>query len=240
MALYRAENICEVPVASINESVFQDTRIHHLRTPQVIQELAASIEDKGQLQPIKVIKMEGGGFGLMAGKTRLLAIRDVLKWPTIKADVFDNTDQFKKEMEMHLSFIESKPRQDLTEWEKAEGITNLLLKATKETPVSKEYIDFLTAAMKNSAMRPTAWVRLKSELEQTDDGKFYLADPKKSAKYILGVYYYQGVKMLRDLNNQLASEMVSLTNPTVDGAWLILKLMDIMEEFKPQFEYHGK
>jgi ParB-like chromosome segregation protein Spo0J len=64
--------------------------------PAVVKELAASMKERGQLQPI-VIRPKSIGYILVAGRHRYEAARK-LKWPSIRAEILDGLDAVKAEL----------------------------------------------------------------------------------------------------------------------------------------------
>jgi ParB family chromosome partitioning protein len=98
-------------VHDIKASPFQPRR--HFDEQQ-IQELAASIRERGLIQPLVVRKVDGH-FELIAGERRLRAVTS-LGHATVKVVVHEATDQEVAE----LALIENLQRADLTPLEEAE------------------------------------------------------------------------------------------------------------------------
>ena len=98
-------------VRDIKASPFQPRR--HFDEQQ-IQELAASIRERGLIQPLVVRKVDGH-FELIAGERRLRAVTS-LGHTTVKVVVHEATDQEVAE----LALIENLQRADLTPLEEAE------------------------------------------------------------------------------------------------------------------------
>ncbi len=98
-------------VHDIKASPFQPRR--HFDEQQ-IQELAASIRERGLIQPLVVRKVDGH-FELIAGERRLRAVTS-LGHTTVKVAVHEATDQEVAE----LALIENLQRADLTPLEEAE------------------------------------------------------------------------------------------------------------------------
>ena len=98
-------------VRDIKASPFQPRR--HFDEQQ-IQELAASIRERGLIQPLVVRKVDGN-FELIAGERRLRAVTS-LGHTTVKVVVHEATDQEVAE----LALIENLQRADLTPLEEAE------------------------------------------------------------------------------------------------------------------------
>lgn len=98
-------------VHDIKASPFQPRR--HFDEQQ-IQELAASIRERGLIQPLVVRKVDGH-FELIAGERRLRAVTS-LGHTTVKVVVHEATDQEVAE----LALIENLQRADLTPLEEAE------------------------------------------------------------------------------------------------------------------------
>ncbi|MBN1797076.1 MAG: ParB/RepB/Spo0J family partition protein [Spirochaetales bacterium] len=100
-----------------------------LFSDQSLQELAASIKEKGVLQPILVEKANDNTFLIIAGERRFRAakIAGLSKIPIIMKD-FSETEK------LEISLIENIQREDLTPIEEAEAYKNLL----ELTQVSQE------------------------------------------------------------------------------------------------------
>lgn len=86
-----------------------------------LRELAASIQEKGIVQPVTVRKSNDGNYELIAGERRLRAVK-ILKHKEIPVLVKDVTDQ---EM-LELSIIENIQRDDLNPVEEARAYENLM------------------------------------------------------------------------------------------------------------------
>ncbi len=85
-----------------------------------IDELASSIQEKGLIQPIAVIKDGSGRYMIVSGERRFRAI-DSLGLRTIKAHILQGTSRYIEE----VSLIENIQRNDLTDFEVANFITTL-------------------------------------------------------------------------------------------------------------------
>jgi len=85
-----------------------------------IDELAASIQEDGLLQPIVVTKDENGRYMVIAGERRYRACSS-LSMSTIKAHVIKVSSKRVQE----LSLVENIQREDLTDFEKAQFINKL-------------------------------------------------------------------------------------------------------------------
>ena len=86
-----------------------------------LQELVASIKEKGIVQPVAVRKSDDGGYELIAGERRLRAVK-ILEHAKIPVIVKDVNDQ---EM-LELSIIENIQRDDLNPVEEAQAYENLM------------------------------------------------------------------------------------------------------------------
>ena len=86
-----------------------------------IEELAESIKQDGLIQPIAVVKKENGRYMIVSGERRYRATKYAgLK--TIKAHILDIDDAKVQE----LALVENIQREDLTDYEKAKYIAELL------------------------------------------------------------------------------------------------------------------
>lgn len=105
------DSVIQAKVKDIKASPFQPRR--HFDEEQ-IQELAASIRERGLIQPL-VVRKVNGMYELIAGERRLRAVTS-LGMSTVKVVVHDATDQEVAE----LALIENLQRADLTPLEEAE------------------------------------------------------------------------------------------------------------------------
>lgn len=85
-----------------------------------IEELASSIMQDGLIQPIAVVKREGGRYMIVSGERRFRACI-YLNHTTIKAHVLDIDDAKVQE----LALVENIQREDLNDFEKAKFISEL-------------------------------------------------------------------------------------------------------------------
>jgi ParB family chromosome partitioning protein len=86
-----------------------------------LAELAASIKERGIIQPV-VVRQTGEGFELVAGERRFAAAKR-LGWETIPAVI---TGKLSKEDMLELSLIENLQREDLNPIDTAKGYKRLL------------------------------------------------------------------------------------------------------------------
>ena len=105
------ERVIMAKVDEIQASPFQPRR--HFNSEQ-IEELAASIHERGLVQPLVVRRVEGQ-LELIAGERRLRAVKS-LGQSTVKVVVMEATDQEVAE----ITLIENLQREDLTPLEEAE------------------------------------------------------------------------------------------------------------------------
>ena len=105
------DSVSQAKVKDIKASPFQPRR--HFDEEQ-IQELAASIRERGLIQPL-VVRKVNGMYELIAGERRLRAVTS-LGMSTVKVVVHEATDQEVAE----LALIENLQRADLTPLEEAE------------------------------------------------------------------------------------------------------------------------
>lgn len=116
----------ETPAAA--ESKVKLTEIHlpqqqprRYFDPQALQELVASIEQHGILQPLLVRPLESGGYELVAGERRYRAAlaANLTEVPVVVRELSD-------EAALQLALIENLQREDLNPVEETEGILQLL------------------------------------------------------------------------------------------------------------------
>lgn len=105
------DRVIQANVRDIKASPFQPRR--HFDEQQ-IEELAASIRERGLIQPL-VVRKVNGSYELIAGERRLRAVTS-LGQTTVKVVVHEATDQEVAE----LALIENLQRADLTPLEEAE------------------------------------------------------------------------------------------------------------------------
>ncbi|MCP4482704.1 MAG: ParB/RepB/Spo0J family partition protein [bacterium] len=122
----------EETVKNINESDILDIKIEHIKTgvyqprktfnEETLKELARSIEAKGIIQPLVVIK-DQGNYILIAGERRLraAAIAGLNKVPVI-------VRQYSEEERLEIALIENLQREDLNAIEEAETYALLMEK----------------------------------------------------------------------------------------------------------------
>jgi len=123
-----------VKVADIKNSSFQP-RINY--DSKKLDELKASIKDKGVLQPI-LVREQNGHFEVVAGERRLRAVRD-LGFEEVPAIIKDVTDQ----EALVIALVENIQREELNPIEEAEAFRKLIeefdfTQETVATSVGKE------------------------------------------------------------------------------------------------------
>ena len=114
----RGGEILHLPLGIVNSNPYQPRRIFERES---LEELAASIQTYGVLQPISVRHINGAGYELVAGERRLRACK-IAGLSTIPAIVVDITDHDSAV----LAMIENLQRQDLHFFEEAHGLANLM------------------------------------------------------------------------------------------------------------------
>lgn len=107
-----------VPLGQIRPNPYQPRKEFR---PEDLQELKASLEANGLLQPIVVRPVTGGGYELIAGERRLRAATQ-LGWPDIPVVVRDIDDRTL----LTLALVENLQRTDLNAVEEAEGYQRLI------------------------------------------------------------------------------------------------------------------
>jgi ParB family chromosome partitioning protein len=111
------ENIFEIPIDKIQSNPWQP-RDHFADGP--LQELVASIQEHGILQPL-ILTENKAGFELIAGERRLRAAK-LLKLKTVPAIIRKAEEQQKLE----LALVENLHRADLNPMEKAVALRKLI------------------------------------------------------------------------------------------------------------------
>lgn len=107
-----------LPLAEIHPNPNQP-RSHF--DPEALEELSASIEANGLLQPITVRRRAAGGYELIAGERRTIAFRSIGR-EQIPAIV----EEFSDHQSAVLTLIENLQRKDLNYFEEALGIQRLM------------------------------------------------------------------------------------------------------------------
>jgi ParB family chromosome partitioning protein len=107
----------ELPVSAIHPNPFQPRREFD---PAALDELAASIEASGLLQPV-VVRSAKSGYELIAGERRWRAVQK-LGWPRVPAVVKEVDDQAL----LTLALIENLQRDDLSPVDEARGYQRLI------------------------------------------------------------------------------------------------------------------
>lgn len=105
----------------INEIVPNEQQPRRCFSEESLQELAASIEENGVIQPIIVRKLEQGGYQIVAGERRWRACR-LLNKKTIPAIIKEYSDQ----QLLEIALIENIQREDLNPLEEAEAYKTLI------------------------------------------------------------------------------------------------------------------
>lgn len=113
-----SEGYGQIPVARIDPNPNQPRTEFH---SEAIDELAASIEAVGLLQPI-VVRVSGDGYVLVAGERRLRAVKQV-GWNDIAAVIREETDEATNLTE---ALVENLQREDLSPLEEAAAFQELL------------------------------------------------------------------------------------------------------------------
>jgi len=128
------ENKAYPPRVSISEITTNPHQPRKHFNEDDLQELAASIKEKGVLQPLLVCRIDGGGYELIAGERRLRAAMkaglDTV--PVVVKDV-DNRER------QEIALIENIQREDLNALEEAEAYQGLIkqFKYTQEEVAQK-------------------------------------------------------------------------------------------------------
>ena len=139
-ALVDGESVILARVDEIKTSPFQPRR--HFDEQQ-IEELAASIRERGLIQPLVVRKVDGK-FELIAGERRLRAVTS-LGYTEVRVVVHDASDEEVAE----LTLIENLQRADLTPLEEAEQYRLLQTRFGMKQEVIARHIGKSRAAVAN-------------------------------------------------------------------------------------------
>lgn len=138
----------EVENIEVENIVFGD---RYRKNPGDLHSLAKSINEKGLLQPIGVEKVAKGEYKIVAGGRRVMAVRDILKLPTIRAVVFDplskDADE-RKVMFLQMELEENTCREQpaLSETLERSSLLDRLLGKAIPIPKGKKKRDVVAAA----------------------------------------------------------------------------------------------
>lgn len=111
-------SVVEIPIASIRPSPYQMRRVF---AQGPLNDLAASIQENGLLQPVTVRDIGSGQFQLIAGERRLRACR-LAGQATIRAQILSANDT----KAALLCMVENLQREELHFFEEAEGYASLV------------------------------------------------------------------------------------------------------------------
>ena len=171
-----------------------------------LEDLAASIEEHGLIQPI-VLRKSGKGYEIVAGERRWRAARKIgiKEVPCIVKELTD-------EENMLLAIIENMQREDLNPIEEAEGLRQMIdtygltqEQVSKSVGKSRPYIANCLRLLK---------------LPATIVG--YVADGELSAGH---------AKVIAGVEEE--AKQVSLAEDTIKHAWSVRQLEKIIREEKP-------
>ena len=112
-----AEVLFEVKLTELSPNPHQPRKSFN---PEGIAELASSLDQDGQLQPIAVVSSPKGGYTIVLGERRYRAAKH-LKRKTITARILPDDSDLQK-----LALIENLQREDLHPLEEAEGLFELM------------------------------------------------------------------------------------------------------------------
>jgi ParB family chromosome partitioning protein len=194
----RGEEIKHIPVEAVEPNPYQPRR--HF-DEEGLAELAASIKEKGVLQPITV-REKNGTFELVAGERRWRAaqIAGLSEIPAVVRELAD------REV-MEIALIENLQREDLNPIEEAEAYAVLM----EEFSLTQEEV-----AQAVGKGRPTVANRLRL-LRLPDVVKGWIAEGRLSAGH---------AKILVVMDGQLAEE---LARRCVEEGWSVRQLEEFLE-----------
>lgn len=150
--------IMEIPVASIDVSQFNTRKnLEDGQQDSKIEDLAASIEAQGLINPIQAFKGPDGSFALVAGQRRLMAFK-VLGRQTIPAVVLEDLSPVKATA---LSLTQNFHRAEMNPMDTAEGFKRLL-----DERGSIEAVANYTGASTSTIRKYVRLLNLAPELQQ--------------------------------------------------------------------------
>lgn len=207
--------IVNIAIAEISLSKVQPRQV--VSAPR-LAELAASIKEKGVIQPVLVRPRKEGGYELIAGERRLRAAKNlgISQLPAIIKDVDD-------EQALHLSLIENIQREELNCLEEAQAYQRLI----KRFGYTQEKVAKAVGKDPSSVSNYLRLLKLPQEI-QTALGKGLIT--MGHARTILGVTSLdeQGNIFKRTINQRLSvRQLESLITKRRNGARLRRKRIGI-------------
>ncbi len=162
------EALHEIPLAHLDRNPYQ-TRTGTL-DPVALNELAASIQAVGILQPIVVRPVAGGRYQVIAGERRWEAAR-MLQHETIPAVVRPVSNQ----QAMEMTIVENLQRLDLTCMEEARGYDRL----SREFGLTQEQMAQRTGKDRSSVTNLLRLLKLPASVQvMLDNGKLSFGHAK--------------------------------------------------------------
>ncbi len=231
----KVTSYCELPIGDI---VIERFQVRKQNVGEGLDELAASIEKYGLLQPIVVCKSAGhpGKWEIVAGQRRYLAHKQILKLPKIVAGIIDHPIEY--EEGLALSASENVVRLDMTRKDlidlcadlfKRYGTIKDVVEETKlPYPIVRKYIRFdgLPSDLQEKVN--------KSEINVD------LAMKVQDAASAAGSYDEQEadelIKVLKTADNPIRKKIISLRkkNPTVPLEKIVKKAEEPDQTLKLQ------
>ncbi len=161
-----------VPVASIDRNPFQ-TRQHIDEAK--LEELKASIAEKGLIQPITVRPIADGRYQVIGGERRLLAVTQ-LGHAMVQAHVMEQTDR----EALETTIVENLQREDLNPMEQARAFGRL----ASEFSFGHDEIARRTGKSRSAVTNYTRLLHLPAELQKAlEEGRITMGH----AKALLGL-----------------------------------------------------
>ncbi|MFH0985671.1 MAG: ParB/RepB/Spo0J family partition protein [Candidatus Omnitrophota bacterium] len=188
----REEAFQLVPIARIVPNSDQPRKTFN---PETIEELAASIREKGVLQPMIVKKKGGGNFEIVCGERRFRAatLCGLAEVPVIIKDVAD--EDF-----LEWALIENIQREDLNPIEEAEAYQRLV----EERRISQEDVAKRVGKNRVTITNTLRLLRLPQEVKQ------YLAEGRLSAGHARALLGLLTPEHQRQMAKRIVEENLSV------------------------------
>jgi ParB family transcriptional regulator, chromosome partitioning protein len=162
------EELHQIPLDHLDRNPYQTRTVSF--DPAALQELAASIEAVGVLQPIVVRPVAGGRYQVIAGERRCEAAR-LLHRQTIPAVVRPASNQ----QAMEMTIVENLQRLDLTPMEEARGYDRL----SREFSLTQEQMAQRTGKERSSVANFLRLLKLPSSVQaMLDQGQLSFGHAK--------------------------------------------------------------
>ena len=234
----KAARVTSYEALPIKDLVIERFQVRKQNVGEGLDELAASIEKYGLLQPIVVCKSaeQAGKWEIVCGQRRYLAHKQILKWPKIVAGIIDHAIEY--EEGLALSASENIVRLDMSRKDlidlcadlfKRYGTIKDVVEETKlPYPIVRKYIRFdgLPSDLQEKVNKNELNVELAMKVQDAASaaGSY---DQQEAGKLI---------KVLKTVDNPIQKKIISLRkkNPTVPLDKIVTKAEEPDQTLKLQ------